>query len=50
MLFVGAGVTRDKAIGNAKKITFKFTLKTLTERQSLMSYGRSFQLVAAECL
>ena len=37
-------------IGNANKMTFKFTLKTLTELQSLMSYGRSFQLVAAECL
>jgi len=28
-------------------MTFKFTLKTLTESQFLMSYGRSFQLVAA---
>ena len=35
MLFLGAGMTGN--MGNDKKMTFKVTLKTLTELQSLMS-------------
>jgi len=31
-------------------MSLKFTFKTLTESQSRISYGRSFQLIAAECL
>jgi len=31
-------------------MSLKFTFKTLTESQARMSYGRSFQFIAAECL
>jgi len=33
-----------------KRRVFSLRLKTLTESQARMSYGRSFQFITAECL
>jgi len=33
-----------------KRLVLSLRLKTLTESQARMSYGRLFQFIAAECL